>query len=68
MMFTVQLSVDDIAILVEAIDRAFTLSAERGIEVSPGELAAQLCAAFWNGERNPTRLAEAVVEPPHQFH
>ena len=66
MMFAVQLSVDDIAILVEAIDRAFT--AERGIEVSPGELAAQLCAAFWNGERNPTRLAEAVVEPPHQFH
>jgi hypothetical protein len=67
-MFAAQLSLDDIAILVEAIDRAFTLAAARGIEVSPGELAAQLSAAFWNGERNSTRLTEAVVEPPHQFH
>jgi hypothetical protein len=42
MMFAAQLSVDDIAILEEAIDLALTLAAERGIGVAPGQLAAQL--------------------------
>jgi hypothetical protein len=68
MMFAAQLSVDDIAILEEAIDRALTLAAERGIDVAPGQLAAQLCEAFWNGERNPRRLAESVVGPPSVLH
>jgi hypothetical protein len=52
MMLAAQLSLDDIAILEEAIDRALSLAAERGIDVAPGQLAAQLCEAFWNGERN----------------
>ena len=68
MMFAALLSPDDIAILEEAIDRALTLAAERGIEVAPGQLAAQLCQAFWNGERNPKRLAEAVLGPPSVLH
>jgi hypothetical protein len=68
MMFAVHLSVDDIAILEEAIDQALTLAAERGLEVAPGQLAALLCEAFWNGERNPTRLAQGVVGPPHLLH
>jgi hypothetical protein len=63
-LFAAHLSADDIAILEEAIDRALTLAAERGIEVAPGQLAAQLCEAFWNGEHNPNRLAEAVVGLP----
>jgi hypothetical protein len=68
MMFAAHLSLDDIAILEEAIDQALTLAAERNIEVAPGELAAQLCEAFWNGERNPKVLAEAVVGPPNVLH
>jgi hypothetical protein len=68
MMFAAQLSVDDIAILEEAIDRALSLAAERGLEIAPGQLAAQLCEAFWNGERNPVRLAEAVIGPPILLH
>jgi hypothetical protein len=68
MMLGAQLSLDDIAILEEAIDRALSLAAERGIDVAPGQLAAQLCEAFWNGERNPKRLAEAVVGPPSVLH
>jgi hypothetical protein len=68
MMFAAHLSLDDIAILEEAIDLALSLAAERGIDVAPGQLAAQLCEAFWNGERNPTRLAEAVVGPPSVLH
>ena len=63
-----QLSLDEIALLEEAIDQALTLAAARGIEVAPGQLAAQLCEAFWSGERNPTRLAEAVVGPPIVLH
>ena len=68
MMFAAHLSVDDIAILEEAIDLALSLAAERGIAVAPGQLAAQMCEAFWNGERNPKRLAEAVVGPPSVLH
>ena len=68
MMFAAHLSVDDIALLEEAIDRALTLAAERGLEVAPEQLAAKLCEAFWNGERNPKRLAEAVVGPPSVLH
>ena len=45
-MFAAQLSVDDIAILEEAIDRALSLAAQRGLEIAPGQLAAQLCEAF----------------------
>jgi hypothetical protein len=67
-MFEAHLSWHDIAILEEAIDRALSLAAERGIEVAPGQLAAQLCEAFWNGERDPKRLAEAVVGPPNVLH
>ena len=68
MMFAAHLSVDDIALLEEAIDRALTLAAERNIEVEPGQLAAQLCEAFWNGERNPKVLAEVVVGPLSVLH
>ena len=63
MMFATQLSPDDIAILEEAIERTLGLVAQRGLEVPSGEMTAKLCEAFCNGERSPTRLAEAVVGP-----
>ena len=61
MMFEAQLSPDDLRLLEDAVNRALALAEERGIEMSSSQFAAILCAAFWNGERDPERLAESII-------
>lgn len=55
-----ELSKNDVAILERAAKLALLQAAERQVSLDDGEIAAKLFEAFWSGERDPARLAQAV--------
>ncbi len=62
-MFPPLISPDDLAILQKSIDAALRIAARRNAQLTVNELAAQIASAFEAGERDPTKLAEAVFAP-----
>jgi hypothetical protein len=61
MHFDAALDENDLALLQDAIDRVFELMREEGRELSAGVITARLCEQFFNGERDPQKMAEAVM-------
>ena len=61
MHFNADLDENDLALLQDALDRVFELMHEEGRELSAGVITACLCELFFNGERDPQKMAEAVM-------
>jgi hypothetical protein len=68
MVMTPALSPADVALLQEAVHEALELADERGLQLTPGQFVAAIFEAFWNGERDPARLAAAIIGPHLTFH
>jgi hypothetical protein len=61
MHFNAALDEDDLALLFAAADRVVAMMREQGRELSPGVITACLCELFFNGERDPQKMAETVM-------
>lgn len=66
--FDPALSPADVALLEEAVQEALALADERGLKLTPGQFVATIFEAFWSGERDPARLAAAIMGPHLTFH
>jgi hypothetical protein len=63
-----ELSLEDLAILEEAVGRALDLGDKWNIVFQSGQLAVLLCAGFLRGERDPKMLADMAVRPLRVLH
>jgi hypothetical protein len=63
-----ELSIDDLTILQEAVERALDLGEQWNVVFEAGQLAALLCAAYLDGERDPGALAVVAVKPLRVLH
>ena len=61
MHFNPDLDKKDLALLQDALGRVFELMREEGRALSAGVITACLCELFFNGERDPQKMAEAVM-------
>jgi hypothetical protein len=67
MHFDAHLDEDDLALLQDAVQRIFELMREEGRELSAGVITACLCELFFNGERDPQKMAVAVMSSGKQL-
>ena len=51
MPFEAGLTEEDIALLQVAVDRGLDIAENNGLNLTPGDIAARLCEAFFRGER-----------------
>jgi hypothetical protein len=58
--------IDDRGILLEAIELVLVMAADEGREVTVGEVTAGLYSVYSSGERDPLKMAEAVMVAPRR--
>jgi hypothetical protein len=61
MHFDAHLDEDDLALLQDAVQCIFELMRAEGRELPAELITARLCELFFNGERDPQKMAEAVM-------
>jgi hypothetical protein len=66
MSFDLIIDEQDRGILLEAIELVLVLAADEGREVTVGEVTLGLFNEYVSGERDPAKMAEAVMNAPRR--